>query len=485
MKKITVLGGGTAGWLTALFVKKVFPEAECQVIQSESIGIVGVGEASTPHLVNFLKYLDIDIIDLVKKTNGTIKNGIHFENWNGDNKSYFHNFSENVVDFKLAPLFNSDCYNFHLKNIVNQQLSFRDYTYQTKLAYEKKVDLNKTNWAIHFDSALMAEYLENLGRDRGIHITNGEFLDAIQDDVGNIKKIQLTNSKIIETDFVFDCSGFNRLLIGNLYKQKWISYKSFLPMKKAMSFWLDKTENPEPYTSSIAMKNGWLWKIPLQNRTGVGYIFDSDLITDDDALVEVEQFLNDTVKVRKIISFDPGMFEKVWVKNCMAVGLSSSFIEPLESTSLWLTISQLEIFKHFLHDLHDTPESSLTLFNEILTNNMNEIVNFVYLHYITSRNDSEFWRTFQDKHPPPPAFSNMLTLLKKNDLNHFNFIKSQCTTIFPLSSYLQVAYGLEIIGNDSDISSRYNTFPSTEEYKYMIDGLASTATDHIKFLKSL
>ena len=354
MRKFVVLGGGTAGWLTALFMKDNFPQDDVTIIQNEKIGIIGVGEATTPNIISFLLNLGIDPLDVLRETGGGIKNGVNFVNWNGDGKRYMHSFRDTITNFSMPPLFSSDALDFYLKNLMAKKLPFEEYIYQIKLSYSNKVDLDHTEYALHFDTNLFSQFLQKIGKQRNVNIVEGTFKNATQDENGNITKLHLEDGREYACDFVFDCTGFARLLIDGVLKEKWISYKKHLPMKKGIPFWIDAETPLEPHTGAIAMKYGWIWKIPLLHRTGSGYIFDSDYIDENQALEEAEELFGQKLEVRKIIPFEAGRFDRYWSKNCMAVGLSSSFIEPLESTSIFLSIGQLQTFKHFFNEIDDT-----------------------------------------------------------------------------------------------------------------------------------
>jgi tryptophan halogenase len=484
-KKLTILGGGTAGWLTALYLKKIFPKYNVILIESKKIGIIGVGEATTPNIVYFLQYLNIDILNLLKETKGAIKNGINFENWNGDNKKYFHGFFENLVNFSLPPIFESNCFSYYLNNLINKKLDFNKYTYNAKISYEYKIDLKNICYALHFDTNLLSDYLEKIAISRGVKYVNGEFKNVSVDKNNNITKISLKNNLIFDCDFIFDCSGFNRLLIGKHYKIKWKSYKKHLPMKKAIPFWLENDKKIEPYTTALAMKYGWVWKIPLQHRIGSGYIFDSNYINEEQALNEVEKKLNKKIKVNKIINFEAGRFEKFWHKNCISLGLASSFIEPLESTSIFLTIQQLLNLNHFINDLFNQNEKSISLFNEMVNKNMDETLNFVYLHYITKRKDSLFWKNFKKDYLPPPEFKDKLDLLKENNLKFFDIDEVKKTAFFPLSSYLMVANGLDLFTKKININYYENITPNINQYLNLINDKSKEAIDHSEFLNKL
>lgn len=467
-KKFVVMGGGTAGWFTALFLKKILPNHNITLIESSSIGTIGVGEATTPHIVNLIKYLDINLNDLLKNTLGTIKNGISFENWNGDNKKYFHGFDENLTNFSLPPLFDSDCFNFYMKNLINSELDFKDYLYIHKLSYSNKVDLNNINYAIHFDANLLANFLKTIAIKRGIKHIDGVFKNVVTDNNNNITNIVLKDKKNIDLDFVFDCSGFARLIIQNHYNQKWISYQNHLPMKKTIIIPKEK-EELFPYTKAIAMKNGWIFEIPLNHRIGRGYVFDSDYIDEEQALKEAEEFYNEKIKIKKVINFKSGRMDNLWVNNCIAIGLSASFVEPLESTSLYLTVQQLFLLKHFMNDLFTQDKLSINLYNEICKSNMDEVMCFIYLHYITKRKDSKFWKEFKHKNKVPKVFKNILKRLKNNNLQNYNFFSNKAQPLFSLSSYIQVANGLELFKNNNNNDIYKDIIPSSIEYKNIIE----------------
>jgi len=483
--KIVILGGGTAGWMTALVLKQIFPKRDITLIQSKNIGIIGVGEATTPHIVHFLKSIDIDPFDVIKKSSGSFKAGISFENWNGDGKNYFHGFDDKLIDSDIPGVFNGGANDILKKLLIDENSKFEDFIYQTKLSYNNKVDLNKTAWAMHFDAHKFADYLENTGRSRGINVIEEEFVDAKFADNGNINEVVLTNDISVACDFIFDCSGFSRLLIDKVYNSEWISFAKHLPMKKAIPFWLDSEDNIKPYTKAIAMKYGWMWQIPLDHRIGSGYIFDSDYITEDEALAEAEEFYQQKLTVNKVISFEPGRFKDVWIKNCCAIGLSANFIEPLESTSLWLTVTQLEMLRHFLDTIELLDNDDIALYNEIIGKEVDEKLNFVYFHYLTKRQDSKFWQEFKTKTQPPVEFIPLLNCIKKNNMRQFMFRGSLETGRFPMSSYLQVGYGLEIFEKKPNITNYENIQPDIDAHGSYVDAHVRDAPSHREVLTIL
>ena len=483
--KIVVLGGGTAGWLSALFAKSILPQADITVVQNKEIGIIGVGEATTPHLVSFLYNIGIDPIDVIRETSGTLKYGIDFENWNGDGKRYFHAFGEKITEFVIPNIFAKGNDDYFVKKLIYENKNIDEYRYLPSLAYSNKVNVNNTEWAIHFDANKLADYMEKFGTRNGIKIIESLYKNSILDESGKISKLCFEDGNELECDFVFDCSGFARLLVGGLYKEKWKSYSAHLPMKKAIPFWLESEEEIRPYTKAIAMKYGWMWNIPLQHRIGSGYIFDSDYIDENQALEEAEQYYGTKLKINKIIPFNTGRLENCWVKNCMAVGLSSNFIEPLESTSLWAVVGQLDAFRHFLNEIEDCDQKSVELFNEILSNALDEKMHFVYLHYMTKRNDSEFWKNFRKDYPPPEKFVELLEKIKYGNIRYYDFVNMKRSSGFALSSYLQICAGLGIFENKLNNAPYANISPTPEEYKHMIDINCEQGISHREFLKMI
>ena len=485
-RKFVVLGAGTAGWITAHFVRRFFPDDDVTIVYSEKQGIIGVGEAATPHLTDFLKTIGIDFPHFLKSVGSTIKHGISFENWNGDGKKYMHPFTERLVDFSVEGVFANACWDYYNKFLINKNLPFDDYLYQCKLAYNNKVDVQNTNFSIHFDAIKFAEYLEWFGSQKNIKKVVGEYASVDQSENGNIKKINLEDGRSIEVDFIFDCSGFAKLLIEKVYKEKWISYKHHLPMNKAIAFWIDKDEDFIPsYTAAIAMKYGWIWKIPLQHRYGCGYVYDSTYINETQAIQEAEELFQRKLTVRKSIDIDAGRMQNVWVKNCIAIGLSANFLEPLESTSIWLELSTLQHLADFINEIDDQSENSIKLFNEIVANEVDEKMSFVYLHYMTKRNDSEFWREFREKHPMPDRLKKIWPYIKENNLRYYQIYDSMAPAAFPLMSYLWVCQGLELFESPGNLSGYEKINPSPEIYRAIINSYLENAPDQKTFLSSL
>jgi tryptophan 7-halogenase len=465
---IVILGGGAAGWLTALYADKYFNGHNITLIESEKIGILGAGEGTTPQIISSLRFLDIDPIDLIKKTGGTLKAGINFVNWNGDNKRYFHPFT-------------SDDYTYLIHEALNKNKKIDDFLYENKISYKNLIDTKNCPYALHFDAHKLAAYLKNIAINRGVKHVVGEFKN-VKTVNNKIKEICLTNSKKYKSDFVFDCSGFARLLIGKHYKTKWVCYKKHLPMKKAVPFMLKKDKELKPYTEAIAMKYGWVWKIPLQERWGAGYIFDSNYINADQAIKEASIYFKQDLKAIREFSFDAGRYEKVWIENCLAIGLSSGFTEPLEATSIWLALTQLESLKHFLSDVVTLNKSSIAKYNQTVAENNDNVLCFLYLHYLGKRKDSLFWKEFKNKTEMPEGLKSILNNIQDGSFNLVHLLSSKGDVYFSYVGHILVSNGLGLIKKNKEMLF-YNTYPSIEEYIQKTKINIKKAVSHNVFLE--
>jgi tryptophan halogenase len=477
VKNIVVVGGGTAGWLTALYAKKHFPLDNITVIESSEIGILGAGEGSTPQLIDVLDFLEIPLSTFIQKTKTTIKNGIKFTNWSQNTPYYYHGFG--IVDAELNDFkINSTLSPFEFPNTsiskflnLSKKNKLEDYDIlqiasddnKTLFQHNRSIEDNKmldfdqlSNFSIHFDARLFAEMLSEIGINRGINKIDGIVTNINSLSEGSISSIDLDNSQSIVTDFIFDCTGFARLFIGKHFNTNWISYSKHLPAKKAIPFFLDIDKNNiPPYTESIAMNYGWMWKIPLQHRYGCGYVYDSDFISDEDAKKEIEGYLGfiPNYPRENPFNFNPGSFEDIRIKNCLAVGLSSNFIEPLEATSIFNSIYVLELFFHDKNNIFNNDEKITKMFNKECLEYSKNIMNFIYLHYITNKTNTQFWLNFTKNNVMPEKLENALYIMNNSILENKHVGNS-----FPASSYYLVANGNEIlnINNIKNICSINN-----------------------------
>jgi tryptophan halogenase len=423
MNNVVIVGGGTAGWITALYVNKVFPNKNITLIESSEIGILGAGEGATPHLISFLDFVGIPISDLVKNCDATIKNGIKFTNWKNDKSFYYHSFYPND-DLSFAG-FSTDrraCKTHPLvltAMYLNKKIN--DIDFGLKVSEKNLVPYFKGNInpflpdpilkynrlgliSLHFNALKLANRLKEISISRGIKHIEGIVENFTLDENNNISKIILKDGKEINADFIFDCSGFSRLIIGKKFNSNWKKHSEYLPVDSALPFFIPITDEIPPYTESIAMKYGWMWKIPLQSRFGCGYVYDSSLITEEEAAKEIEEFLGfepDYPRKNKgSFKFNAGYFEEPWINNCIAIGLSAGFIEPLEATSIWTTLLSLEYVLANVEYLELNKKYHRDDFNLYFKKINDDVVNFIYFHYMSNRTDTEFWKKFTYDNAP-------------------------------------------------------------------------------------
>ena len=354
LSKVVVLGGGNTGWTTALYIKDRYPESNVTVLASSEIGTVGVGEGTTPNYFHLLQSLGFSERTLFKELKATKKTGIKFNKWDKTTLgTYYHNFSDMMGNY---------------------------------------------GYAIHLDTNATTNFLMKEGIKRGIKHIDAKYLTHLNNRDLHINKI-ITDKGDIECTFVFDCSGFKRVLIGNYEDNKWNSYTDYLKVNEGVTFTLP--EKPyEEVTYAIAAKYGWMFEIPTQEKIAGGYLFNNEYIDSKKAWQEVLELYPEATLGRNI-KFSAGSYEKVYMYNVLGVGLSAGFLEPLEATSLMTVAYQLENWG---------PGVSYKSYNDKIKRLNRENMLFVYYHYMGKRNDTGFWNDYQKNVP-----EDLKTILDKNN----------------------------------------------------------------------
>lgn len=499
IKNVVIVGGGTAGWMTAsLLVKILGKTLNITLVESDKIGIVGVGEATIPPIVNFNSAIGIDEKDFVKETKGTIKLGIEFNNWNRDGDSYMHAFGSIGKKFPFC-----DFHHFWLRQ---QQLaasessstadfkSFWDYSLNYQAAKQNKFaafnHIPNTNLpglahAYHFDAGLYAKFLTKHAQSMGVKRIEGTITQVQQNhNSGFIENLLLEDGTNITGDLFIDCTGLAALLIEKTLSTGYEDYSHWLPCDRAMAVPCEKTDNIEPYTRSTAHKVGWQWRIPLQHRTGNGLVYASKHMTDEEAKKLLLANLDGKPLAEpRVIPFQTGRRRKQWHKNVIAIGLSSGFFEPLESTNIHLIqTAAIRLVKFFPHNGINTEE--VDEFNRQSKLEAEGIRDFIILHYkLNNRGDSEFWRTCQ-RMEIPESLLNKIELFKKTGK-----VFCKPDDLFTEIAWQQVMIGQGNIPEDHhplvDALSKEQLDDLMANLKTLINRTLEKLPSHDEFLQSL
>jgi tryptophan halogenase len=404
IRSIVIVGGGTSGWMTAsalankLKLKVKRGDCSIRLVESAEIGIVGVGEATVPHIRAFNNTLGIDEADFMRKTLATIKLGIQFDNWGRLGDSYIHPFGE--LGRRIE---NIDFHHYWLKmNRLGEAASIFDYSLPAVAAQRGKFALpshdtsvfSTYGYAYQFDTNLYGPYLRAYAEARGVKRTEGKVVEVkLRGDDGFIEAIVMASGERIEGDLFIDCSGFRGLLIEQALKTGYEDWHDVLPCNRAVAVACASDGPPPlPLTRATALDAGWQWQIPLQHRTGVGYVYSSDFVSDDDAVATMERNLPGRKLADFIfLKFTGGRRKKSWVRNCVCVGLSGGFIEPLESSGIYLIQQAITALIDMLPDRRFISED-IDEFNRVMDLEYERVRDFVVLHYhATERDDAPLW----------------------------------------------------------------------------------------------
>lgn len=406
VRRVVIAGGGTAGWMTAALMRKVLPaEVSIELVESDSIGIIGVGEATIPPIQTFNRFLDLDEKEFLRETHATIKLAIKFEGWRAPGDSYYHTFG--------APGTNIGFCSFQHYWLRAQKLgherSLWDYDLNY-LACERKLfdkvttpnPIYSLNYAYHFDSGQYGQYLRNLAERAGVVRTEGMIEHVTQDpDSGHVTALSLEGGSTVEGDLFVDCTGLRGLLIRQALGVDYEDWGHWLPADSALAVPSERFDTTVPYTRSIAHPVGWQWRIPLTHRNGNGMVYSSSHLGDDEAHDMLMSNLDSTPLAEpKKIDFKTGRTVKQWHKNVVAIGLSSGFLEPLESTSIHLIQSGIVRLMKMFPNAGIDPVM-VDLYNRESRVEFETVRDFIILHYhVNERDDSDFWRDMRNMKIP-------------------------------------------------------------------------------------
>ncbi len=409
ISKICILGGGTAGWMTAAALSNKFKALglEIELVESDQIGTIGVGEATLPHIRFFNQALGIDERTFMKATEATFKLGIEFCDWGQVGDHYIHPFGDYGI-----PLHGLDFHQIWLSQKASGTVSrLDDYSYPIVAAEQGRFqmpreDINKIGsnfgYAYQFDSSLYAKFLRRYCESNGVVRIEGRVVNAQLDpETGDVQSIKLENGTTLSADLFVDCSGFRGILIEQALETGYDDWSHWLPCNRAVAVPCEARGEMVPYTRATARTAGWQWRIPLQHRTGNGHVYWNEYISDDEATHQLMSTLEGPALADpKQLFFKTGRRRKFWNKNVVSIGLSGGFLEPLESTSIHLIqegiTSLIELFPIEQIDPLDAEE-----YNDRMGLNFERVRDFLLLHYIaTQRDDSEMWRYFRNMKLP-------------------------------------------------------------------------------------
>lgn len=467
IRKIVIVGGGTAGWMTAAALSKFVKRdlVEIVLIESDEIGIVGVGEATIPAIQEFNRQIGVDENDFVRKTQASFKLGIEFVNWTRLGHTYFHPFGRRVHFGPVA----SHHYLMKLA-ALGENPRIDDYILSAVAARQNRFDrvrpalgtpMESFSYAFHFDASLYAKYLRAQAEQRGVKRIEGKIVDVVlRGEDGFIEAVKLNSGQLVDGELFIDCSGFRALLLGQTLKVGYEDWTHWLPCDRALAVPCDSVFPLVPYTRSTAREAGWQWRIPLQHRTGNGHVFCSKFVSEQQAADTLMSNLDGTPRAQpRLLKFTTGRRTHIWEKNCVAMGLASGFLEPLESTSIHLIQRGIARLMQFFPD-RDFDPMLIREHNWRLASEFEHIRDFIILHYnATEREDTDFWRYC--KHMPiPDSLRGKMELFRR----HARIFVDE-HDLFQEASWLAVMYGQGIV------PERYNAMADLYDERTMRKGL--------------
>ena len=465
MRKILIVGGGTAGWMTAALFGKLYQGLyDIELVESEAIGTVGVGEATIPAIKKYNELVQLDEVEFMKRSQATFKLGVQFVDWLRPGHSYIHGFGVIGQDWEWLR-----CHHYWLRaNQRGRAKDFALYSINTAAALLNKFvhaqpemadsPIGHIAHAFQFDATLYARYLRSLAEQHGVRRSEGKIVDVTLAQSGDIASVTLESGQVIEADFFIDCSGFRGLLIEQALKTGYEDWSHWLPCDRAMAVPCPRVAPLTPYTRATARDAGWQWRIPLQHRTGNGLVYSSKHIDDETAEkvllanLDGEQLANPN-KLR----FVTGKRRKMWNRNCVAIGLSAGFLEPIESTSIHLVQSAAIRLVRLFPDAATDP-ATIDEFNRQADFEWERVRDFIILHYWAIQRDGEFWNYCRTMEQPA-------TLQRKIDLWCSNGrIFRENEELFSEESWIEVFIGQGIVPRSYDPLVAIKSDPQIEQF---------------------
>lgn len=450
---IVIVGGGSAGWMTAAALSSLLDPKQMSItlVESDQIGTIGVGEATIPDIINFNRMLGIAEDEFMKATEATFKLGIEFIDWGRKGGAYMHPFSRHGVDMRGIDFHQ---YWLHSRAGGNPN-SIEHYSLCAVAASKNRFALPHPDprsvrsfirYAYHFDATLYAQYLRRYAEARGVRRIEGK-IDQVrqQPETGDVVELVLDNGKTVSGELFFDCSGFSALLFEKTLNIPFVDWSRWLPCNSAQAVACQHAGPLTPYTRSTAKSAGWQWRIPTQRRTGNGHIYCRDFMSDDEAIAILLNGLDgDAMGSPRQIRFTAGHRRTFWDRNCIAVGLSAGFLEPLESTSLYLIQEGISRFIALFPNA-PIPDVIRDEYNRHMRTEFEQVRDFIILHYFaTERNDSPFWNYCRTM-AIPDSLAHKIELFRETG-RVFRYEEE----LFSISSWVAVFLGQNVMPKSYD-----------------------------------
>jgi tryptophan 7-halogenase len=490
IQKFVIVGGGTSGWLAASMLCQHLKRELCEIelIESEELGTIGVGESTVPPFVGLIQRLGIDENEFIRAVDGTYKLGIKFVGWHQRGNSYFHPFgvigkpigSHEFYQCWLRARAQGDTSNLQDFSPCNVMAEHGRFFHPSKA---RNTPIGGANYALHVDALLVAQYLRQYSEARGLQRTEGKVVEVGRRADGFVESVTLADGRTIHGDFFIDCTGFKALLIGKTLGVDSVDWSNYLPCDRAV---VCKTENKgplAPYTRATAQAAGWSWRIPLQHRVGNGYVYSSRFASDATARGTLLKVIDaPCIDEPRIIPYQTGHRREFWKHNVLSLGLASGFIEPLEATSIHLIARGMDFFLRYFPD-KDCEQALVREYNRRMVADFEEVRDFIVLHYAaTAREDTPFWQWCRHI-PLPDSLRERIELFKAHGA-----MREGVDELFRASSWQSVFEGMGI--RPSSHSPRvenldYATIEQTlRNAKAAIAGMVEHLPTHEQFLKT-
>jgi Tryptophan halogenase. len=490
IENLVIVGGGTAGWMTAASLANTYRgTVNITLVESSEIGTVGVGEATNATIRRFYGAMGMTDAEVMKASGATCKLGIEFKDWYKKGQSFFHPFGLYGQEVRNVPFLH---YWMKMK-AAGKASDISDYSLGCVLAREGKFntpaarppsELSIFDWALHFDASLFAKHMRGFAESKGVTRIDAKITKVnLNSDTGFVDTLDLDTGATVKGDLFIDCSGFQGLLINKTLNTPYVDWSEWLRCDSAVAVQSALSDDPNPYTVSTAHDAGWQWQIPLQQRQGNGHVYCSDFISDDEAIhVLTSNIKGPLLEEPRKFKFVPGVREKVWNKNVIAVGLSAGFLEPLESTSIALVETAIEKIRLLFPD-KSMNQALIDEFNDMTRLEYERVRDFIILHYhATARTDTPLWNYVREMEVPAPLAHKIKLFKERGHLVKYRW------EIFQPASWVALYTGNNILPRTYDpIVDTFEDVYLEQSFAAMKKSVADAVRDtpsHAEFIKS-